>query len=610
MSLRSLRCLIVVALATAPGCGLLEHEPQLPPTPWRPPVREERKPFAASCSDHPQLGWCRTATTPLGVRDGRAELLRSAALDVLAHYCAECHSSVAPRGAVAPLAIDDTAELVRSGLVIPLNSAQSPLLQVASSGAMPPTPRVALRPYQLEQLALWIDTPSFWPGAAPECAAPAGAPDLDPLMEAMAADLELQPASDRPYQRYLSLAHRASAECLAGELELERQALSKGLNMLSRSSDVFEPVALDAARTLYRIDLRGLGWQRELTFGGRTFVNAWEAIAATSPYSIELTGAAASAARSASGTVFPLLFADHALDAALAGELYYAILGITDFLDLYDLIENDLLIDEAENLQDEELVRALTERSRFSQEPLLVQRQDMGTRSGVLWHAVELRSRGSSSIYDDPLGSVSGATQVMFTLPNGFFAFLSSDENGRFTVSSDMVIDTLGAPLPASAAVTCSACHASLLPVVDELRAVAVHNARERGLRAGEINALEAIYPLPSVLENILNGDSAGFQGRALFQLELTSSGRDPVAAASLRFGAPLTLRDAAAELGTSEAVLRSRLPELPWLAALAEGTLRRDDFAPVYVKSRCVLGGGSTQPDPLACARALAAPL
>lgn len=611
--LPSLRCFIALAATTGSlACLQVETDPVLPPVPRRPP--EEPKPYeVGSCTDHPDLGWCQSEVGQLSEREGRAELLRGAALDVLGQHCAECHSAAGAQAAVGPLAIDDAAELVRSGLVIPLNSAQSPLLQLLGSGTMPPPDRAPLRAHELELLALWIDTPSFWPGAAPECEPAASTADLEPLLQQVAADLAGWPASDQPYQRYLSLAHRASAECNSAELELERQALSKGLNMVSRDRRVHAPAALDAARTLYRIDLRDYDWRYELTIAGRTFADAWEAIAAASPYSVELTGPAAAAARSTSGTAFPLLLADHVLDAALTGELYYALLGIASPGAPSGEVLNALGIDEADNLENEELQRAVTTRSRFSGGHRIVQRQELGIRRGVLWQALEYpapASRDPDDLAFWPVDAVEGATQMMFTLPNGLFGFLISDGSSALTMPDQVVVDVLGYPLPASAAVTCSACHvAGVLPVVDEMREPALKLAREVA-DVLEIDEIEAIYPLPAELERTAQRDSDEFHGAALRQLDLRTSGRDPLAAASLRFGAPLTLRDAAAELGVSEALLRSRLPELPWLAPLTQGTLRRDDFAPLYVKSRCVLAEGSAQsPEPALCERALAAP-
>ncbi|MEY4545300.1 MAG: hypothetical protein RL685_1495 [Pseudomonadota bacterium] len=222
-------------------------------------------------------------------------------MDVLAHRCAECHTSVA-RVVSEPTAIDDVAALVSSEQIIPLNSAASPLFQVAAGSAPASTGHVTLSASELDLLTSWIDTPRFWPDAAAACPPAPSMPSFDTLLERVAADLSTLPTEERVFQRYLSLAHRASAECAPGELELERQALSKGLNLLSSSSSVHPPLAIDDARTLYRLDLRDFGWQRALELGSLRFDDVWEAVAATSPYSVALTGPAADQARAATGT--------------------------------------------------------------------------------------------------------------------------------------------------------------------------------------------------------------------------------------------------------------------------------------------------------------------
>ena len=139
--------------------------------------------------------------------------------------------------------------------------------------------------------------------------------------------------------------------------------------------------------------------------------------------------------------------------------------------------------------------------------------------------------------------------------------------------------------------------------MVDEVKPVALGYAREIGLGAEESAQIEQLYPDPETFAATLARDSADYYGQAMSSLGLPTSGRDPVAAAAMRFGAPLTLRDAAAELGLTEQALRSRLPELPWLAPLATGSLQRADFQPLYVASLCALAEGSAlRRDPVLC--------
>ena len=578
----------------------------LGPPPPPPPAYDH-----TDCADHPELGWCRGEADLLDSRNARAELVRAAVLDALAFHCAECHSSLAPPpGRYEPLAIDDLDALVRDGQIVPLNSAASPLLARSQSGEMPPpgSARPPLAQADLDMLALFIDSPSFWPQASPsDCDAAARFSDFDLVFQSVAADLATLPSTELAFYRYLSLTNRANTACSEAELEGDRRALRKGLNMLSLSPSVQAPIAIDDTRRIYRIDLRDFDWTRSLERNGNRFGDVWEAIAAESPYSVEFTGDAASLAKTATGTAFPMLFADHLLDQALSGELYYAIVGVRPGEALYDFEVRALGVDAPQALDSGLVQRAGTSRSRVTGYDRGVQRYEL-TAGGVFWQSIDHTS-SAYGIFEDPLEGWWNPAQDIFSLPNGLFAFVGSDPNDLFVSGTGVRFDTLDYPLPAGTGVSCSACHASgLIPVVDEIKPVALRNAREIGLDAAELERIEQVYPEPSSFLQTLASDSARYQ-QALSQLQLPITGADPVASASLRFGAPLTLRDAAGELGLRPEALAARLSRVaPRLSALESGTLGRDAFGAVYVASLCVLSEPlANRPDAAACERALA---
>jgi hypothetical protein len=137
---------------------------------------------------------------------------------------------------------------------------------------------------------------------------------------------------------------------------------------------------------------------------------------------------------------------------------------------------------------------------------------------------------------------------------------------------------------------------------------VSTANAKDIGLNAEQVALLDQVYPDSSAFGELVASDSAPY-GQALARLQLASSGSDPVATAALRFDAPLTLRDAAGELGVRPDVLAGGLARTPWLAPLGSGTLGRDAFAAVYVASLCVLDEAlENRPDRARCERELAA--
>jgi hypothetical protein len=82
---------------------------------------------------------------------------------------------------------------------------------------------------------------------------------------------------ERPRVRYFTLTHLYNAGDTDEEMEVYRQALSKLLNSLSTESGIVVPVAVDEAKTVFRVDITDLGWDAEL----------WRQIEEADPYFIE-----------------------------------------------------------------------------------------------------------------------------------------------------------------------------------------------------------------------------------------------------------------------------------------------------------------------------------
>jgi hypothetical protein len=96
-----------------------------------------------------------------------ADEIKAAAENVLAAYCGSCHGPAAPIAASGGFRfIDDIDQLVAAGLIVPLNSAASPIIARMRDGTMPPSgtgsPYV---PYgAINIVAEYIDNPRLWPG--------------------------------------------------------------------------------------------------------------------------------------------------------------------------------------------------------------------------------------------------------------------------------------------------------------------------------------------------------------------------------------------------------------------------------------------------------------
>ena len=236
--------------------------------------------------------------------------------------------------------------------------------------------------------------------------------DQDSLYQMINADLAGRDVEDLRFARYLSLADLSNA--CTGSLDADRAALSKLINSLSISATLTQPLAVDAAETLYRIDLRDYDWDRQIELGGKRFDDAWEALIASSAYALPFVGDDADDAVSDTGTAVPVLFGSAFVAAAASAPLYYALLGVS--ADLDDQLSDELGIDVAADRANGETVRAgFVADGQAGETQFLAERFDLEVRAGVAWQISEF----GGDLFDDPLGNASGERELIFTLPNG-----------------------------------------------------------------------------------------------------------------------------------------------------------------------------------------------
>ena len=103
---------------------------------------------------------------------------KDAAQNVLLANCGSCHNAAALRevsGGLRSMYID---ELVAAGLLLPLSSATSLVVQRMLDGSMPPA-ESGLPPVteaDIDTVRQYLDNPLFWSGAAPPAADAGTAP--------------------------------------------------------------------------------------------------------------------------------------------------------------------------------------------------------------------------------------------------------------------------------------------------------------------------------------------------------------------------------------------------------------------------------------------------
>jgi mono/diheme cytochrome c family protein len=594
---------------------------EVDPPPARPPVE--------TCEDNPTLAQCAPPEpqTPVGGPNtpapnnpgpsgDAATLARAAAENILAANCGQCHGpALTEAQAEAGMNyITDIDKLVLEGKIVPLNSAGSRIVQRMKEGSMPPfsTGRTVSED-DIETVANFIDEESFWPEVE-ERDANCGDQifSWDDLYAEVAQDLSTLDADDALTTRYISLTNRFTAGvCADTTLDRDRQALLKMVNALSTETTVEPPIPINSEATIYRINIEDYGWEDAITVVNadgvaEDFLDSWEAIAAANPYAVPFVGDDAEDAQADSGTLFPVMLADSMLDVATIGNLYYALIDVDVQDTLDNFILNDLDIDVVANLADEDQVRAGTTKSRISRQDRVVQRDDINIRSGVLWQSFDFENDQNESIFEDPFNFAEGGTEAIFTLPNGMLGFVIADADGNIVEDSDILLDTNQANFRAVTSISCSNCHArGLLPVVDEVREIALANALSSGLNNDEVEQLRAVYPEPEEFLRVVERDSDQFFRSALSQAGVDLDGGDAVSSVFFRFDQDMRLADAAGDLGLTPAQLERNLNLInPALLVLDNGVLDRDDFTQFFVDSLCILSVvNENRPDDALCA-------
>lgn len=515
-----------------------------------------------------------------------ASLLQVQVENILGRSCGECHGFDGSADAGID-SIEDLDVLASEGLLIPGDADASPLLQRMSSGTMPPSGFLAPTDDEIEQVALFVNG---WEGPEPEL------PEIcsnslitfDNLFQQMQSDLVNLDSDDRRFIRYLTIANRYNAGVCGAELDVERWAMSKMVNSLSNEPRIEAPLAIDEGATLFRIDIRDYGWDRDLSVNGQNFDDGWEAIVGTSPYAVPFEGDEADFAVFATETSVPLLYADALVDASSVGELYYALLEIPNTSN--ELLD-DLQIDVEENRERGEAIRAGTTLSGISRSDRLVERHDIGAgRERSFWQSFDFGEGSNDSIFVDPLDFEEGESEVIYTLINGLQAYVIYDGDGNALEESAVLFDTLQDDFRVKTAVSCMTCHArGPLQVRDEVREYA-ETASILSFSAQEREAILELYPGEDRFDEAVVEDRDVYQ-RALRDAGVPTNISDPISDTFVRFNRDVTILDAAADLGVTEELLRDNIRRLdPVLGRLTALSIDRNDFSALFLESLCVM--------------------
>src|SRR6266404_4464862 len=497
--------------------------------------------------------------------DDRQRETASLAREILNRRCFSCHGAngVARKNVF----VLDRERLVATQVVVPGDRA-SLLLRLIESGAMPeggPTlsdpEKSVLREWVIAGAPDWYDTTSLERAFI----------DERKIVKLIEQDLLNQPQRSRQFLRYFSLAHLYNAGVPELELETYRAALSKLVNSLSWHKEITRPAVVDAARTLFRIDLRDYNWT------GAT----WELLLASYPYA--LRSAEGSIVTRVSGAQAPYVRADWFVANASVPPLYHDLLALPrSAVDLERLLGVDAARDLAE---EKNVARAGLRASGVSQNNRVLERHV--SIHGAYWKSFDFRnSVDQQNVFQHPLGFNPAGSEIIFNLPNGLQAYLVVDGFQR-RINEAPVAIVSDRTSPDDPVIrngrSCMSCHYDgVRHFRDETRSVIQANLsgsfdRDKAL---------AIYPPQENLDRLIERDRDRFRSAVALASGASASGphKEPINALARRFSADLSLAQAAAEAGLEAGVFRERLARSARLAQLgytqllvSGGAIKRD---------------------------------
>jgi hypothetical protein len=412
-------------------------------------------------------------------------------------------------------------------------------------------------------------------------------------------DVRAQPASSRPFLRYVSAGQYRPGPCdteeviesSRREVSRARMAVSRVLNGMSLEPRAVVPQAVGPEQLLLRLDLRDYGWQRPVTIGGESYGDAWQAVAANAAIALELQGGAASELEGELGTPVPVLLSSAFVATAMKGELYYAVLRLPPTL---SEVKRELGIDGDEDIERGAWARAAFSNSGVSREPRGVARyRGTALGDGYFWQTFDFApSASSEALYLEPLMTRADGHEALFSLPNGLPAYYAADGDGSRLLESRFVVDPAQNDGTMHVASSCVSCHNGGIIVFSDEERSFVDDNEDLFAEAVLARARET-FPKQSQMDALAEGDSQRITAAA--ELAGQPAGTpDPVSRTFLDYELGLTFDRLAAELFLDRASLIERLSSLPEEIATAatSGVLERPVFEARYLEAACALYG------------------
>ena len=488
--------------------------------------------------------------------------LAAKAGDILKKRCHDCHG--AGGKAEAGLYVLNYRSLL--GRMIPKSAEESDLFDAVFTNGGKTSHRMPkddepLTDEEQQTLRNWIDEGAidFNP---PNAARPFITPSM--IFDAVQKHLRNLPQVDRQFARYFTLTHLYNAGFTDEQLDTYRGALSKLVNSLSRGNRIVVPEPIDAAKSIFYVDLRNYEWDAGI----------WQKIAERDPYRAESDTPAATYCRDQTQYETPFVRGDWFVFAASKPPLYNDILQIQpDLVALQKYLEV-------------EFATAIKQRkasawgfnssgvSKYANR-MFIRFENVRHPGGYIYVSRDFAENlGDKNLFDHPLEHAEDGGEIIISLANGLQYYMLVDAQGKSltTAPTNVVMDPQQRGATVVNGISCMSCHAQgLIPKRDQIRDAVIANPDAYPRR--ERDEILDLYKPADKLRASIQQD----QQRFLAAVRLTgapNTTRDPIVELARRFEDEVDLYLAASELGLEVVDFLKDLEERPELGRIL-GTLK-----------------------------------
>ncbi|MCR9198020.1 MAG: hypothetical protein NXI04_05220 [Planctomycetaceae bacterium] len=422
----------------------------------------------------------------------------------------------------------------------------------------------------------------------------------DYVLEQILNYLDDVPRDKRRHLRFFSSNHLLTSGATAEELLRNQHALAKAINHLSWQPTLVQPEIVDkGVSSIFAVDIRRLGWHETpfhaVESAGQHVAedfDIFDMILLDYPYGVALEGSETydrlhEIYVRPAGLIRPIPYVrvDWLVSAATRPPLYEDILQLPRKLqDLEDMLG----VDGDHNVETRIARRSGMTLSGVSQNNRVVERHP--ARYGYYWKSYDFEtSSGLQNMFVDPLNFHYAGGEMIWSLPNGLQGYLVTDNRGQrlLEAPTTIVTDKFAEDKTVRNGLSCIRCHdRGMKRFHDNIRPAfaALPSGRTR-------RDVLQLYPEQEEMDQLLDRDQDAFLSAVKRTLGEDQQ-QEPLTPVARTFhDAPLTLMQAAAELGEQDSarlVAAFRLPQFArlGLSGLSSGeVIRRDSWEDYYAQ-------------------------